>query len=146
MQTRLVALILGNPHPDTMFFWVTICFHGLLNDRLRSLAHLQKPSIEPLHMRLLRQFGFGSFWLSYIAPSSRRPLYIVIIFLRFTCPAIQSSIGGQSILRSTFTSFGRKWHWGKFEFFMSRLQHSLRTSSPKAYRLSPFKIFVSVST
>ena len=146
MQTGLVALILGDPRPDTVFFWVTICFHGLLNDRLRSPAHLPRLSIELLHMQLRRQFGFGNFWLNYIAPSSRRPLSIVIIFLRFTCPAIQYNIGGPNTLRSTFILFGKRLHWDKFEFFMCRLLRSSLTSSPKGWLLNHFQIFVSVST
>ena len=80
MQTGLVVQILVGPHPNFVFFLVTIWFLGLQKGRLRSPARLLKLSTALWLMRLLIQFGCASCCRSCTVLLSKLPLFTVKYF------------------------------------------------------------------
>ena len=145
MHTGLVVQILVGPHPDFVFFLVTIWFLGLQKGRLRSPARLLKLSTVLWLMRLLKRFGCASCCQSCTVLLSKLPLFTVIIFQLSACNGIRFNTVAPSILRSTFILFERRWLSVKFAFSTCLLLLSSLISLLKAWRLLHFKTFVSAS-
>src|ERR1043165_1351507 len=146
MRTGQDVPILDDPHPVTVFIWVTILFHGLLKGRSQSPGHQLKRSTGRLRMLWLNPFGCGNCLPSYIVLSSVPLLSTVTMSLQFIWLPIRFIIGARSTLRSTFILYVRRLPWAKCEFYTFQLLHNLQTSSPRASLLLCSPTYDPVST
>ena len=109
MSIGLDARILAVPREDSVYFWVTTWFPGLLVVNLQSPAAALRLNIVqlPLSWRIL--VGYTIFCLSFIDHSTKLQSSTVTIFQRYTCLQTQFNIVVRSTLSWTFILLERRW-------------------------------------